>query len=506
MFAVAQGFSLCAGLGLQVLVARRLTTDDFGRFAIAGTVVLALTLGLVSAIPKALARVVSIDRSLLPIAWRRVWMIQMPVSLLVAMTLATVSIGGLRYWSDDLLGIALAVVALELVFRAGVLEPGWGLLNGVRRYRTQAGLMLLHSVLRVVFVGIAIVWGAGLNGCLLALAGNAVLSTLILVAVVGALCHESRGVGTGVDERASKSSLLSQAELVRWVRWAPAAEVLNYVVVASNLWLVKVFLDDASGVGVYAACFSLAAAVMPFGIAVSRGTFASFAAMINDKNTDQASILLQQVLRGMFIVGSCGVCTAFVLGTSIVAALFGIPYRPDGHLLGMLVTGTYGIALVWMLGDVFNAAGALRTRLAVMIGLTAFSIGSVATLAPIGGSMGAALALMLTGIVGTAAMLAAVVRFLPGCIPAMTFARCSVAGAIAFLIGRSVAVPETLVGVVGGAMALCVVQLSCLLLLREWSFGELRSSWQFPLRGIQLLRRPTVLTSFKFEECPDESM
>lgn len=61
-FSIGQFLSLIAGLMLQVIVARQLLPADYGRFVIANTVLLALTLALVSAVPKAIARVVSIDR------------------------------------------------------------------------------------------------------------------------------------------------------------------------------------------------------------------------------------------------------------------------------------------------------------------------------------------------------------------------------------------------------------------------------------------------------------
>src|SRR6056297_1383619 len=87
VFATGQFLSLVAGLGLQMLVGRSLLPADYGRFVIANTVLLALSLGLVSAIPKALSRVVSVDHSQIRRACQTVLYIQFPRCLVVAFML-----------------------------------------------------------------------------------------------------------------------------------------------------------------------------------------------------------------------------------------------------------------------------------------------------------------------------------------------------------------------------------------------------------------------------------
>lgn len=492
-FGSSQLLALSSGLLLQVIVARSLLPADYGRFVIANTVLLALTLGLVSAAPKALARLVSIDRSQLRRACRMVWTFQLPLCCAAALILAGTAVWASSLFGDNSMGFALQLTAMELVLRAGLLEPGWCLLNGSHYHRTQAGLMLMHSVLRVLCVGVSLTDGASLSGCIMASVVASLLSSALLIPVMAMVCRNEGSVAR------SKENIATGAELLRWIRWAPLAELLNYFVAAANLWLLKAISRDAVEIGVYAACFMLAQAVMPFGIAVSRGTFATYSSMLDRGRIDEVSVLLRLVLRGVFITASCAVAVSFVLGPFLVLVFFGSDYRDVGCLLGMLMTGTFGIAIVWMLGDVLNAAGQLPVRLIAMLGLGLFSIVSGLSLIPAFGTIGGAWAMLLTGAVGAFSMGCVVGFRVPGCIPVGTLARSAVSAVISYVACVAFVSASHVPGLLVGTVSVVAVNLLCLLVFREWSLAELTSTvgigWNRLSRGIRQQQIPTLCDS-----------
>lgn len=154
VFSTGQLLSLVAGLALQVLVGRSLLPVEYGYFVVASTVLLALILGLVSAVPKALCRIVSVDAGQLGLAIRTLLLVQLPICCLVALLLVGFARLEIVHSADGILSLSLQLVAIELIIRGGLLEPAWALLNGLRYHRTQATLMLLHSMLRLACVAI----------------------------------------------------------------------------------------------------------------------------------------------------------------------------------------------------------------------------------------------------------------------------------------------------------------------------------------------------------------
>jgi O-antigen/teichoic acid export membrane protein len=399
-----------------------------------------------------------------------VWAFQLPLGCAAALILAFASGRAASLFADHSLGLALQLTAIELVLRAGLLEPGWCLLNGSHYHRTQAGLMLMHSVLRVLCVGVSVAGGGSLSGCIVASVVASLLSLALLIPVMMVVCRNE-----SVWQR-SKANAATGAELLRWIRWAPLAEVLNYFVVASYLWLLKVISRDPVEIGVYAACFMLAQAVLPLGIAVSRGTFATFASLLDRGCIDEVVVLLRLVLRSVFIAASCMVAVSFVLGPSLMLVFFGSDYGQVGGLLGMLMTGIVGIAIVWVLGDVLNAAGQLPARLTAMLGLGLFAVASGLLLIPAFGTVGGAWAMLLTGAVGALSMGCVVGFRIPGCIPRGTLVRSAVSAAISYVACAAFASASHVGGILVGTVSVVAVNLLCLLLLREWSLGELGST------------------------------
>lgn len=417
LFGVSQLFALVAGFFLQSLVARYLQPVEYGNFVVVSTILLSLSMALVSAIPKALARFVSIDRNQLHNMWIALWTVQLPVCFAIAVLFGLLSSNIAFLLNDDSIRQVLLFTTIELIVKAGVLEPSWLLLNGAGYHRVQAILIAAHGGGRVICVGLILWAGTGLLRCFIGLAIAAILSATLSCIIVGRLAASD----STHSKNASKNLL---PEFINWLRLAPFAEVITSLLAPLNLWILKSVSTDNASIGLFAACFTLAHAVIPLGLAIPRGTFSTFSNLIANNNTKETATLLRQILRGMFIFGGLGITGAFVLGESIIALLFGTGFQGSGYTLGGLTIGTLGITIIWMLGDIFNASKLLRPRFYSMIAIGCLALLLGLTLIPNYGIDGVIWSMIITGISGCVVLIYVLRIRLNSFLPLMTLARC----------------------------------------------------------------------------------
>jgi O-antigen/teichoic acid export membrane protein len=426
LFGLAQLAGLAAGLVVQGVVAHRLGAADYGRFVMAQSVLLAGLVLLLSAVPNALRRRVSIDSGSLHGAWRVWWLVQVPLAAGCAAALLCLSAPVAAAFNDRALGPALAVVGFELVIRGGVLEPAWYLLNGLARHAMQAALMVVYSGLRVVCVAAILQWSAGLVEAVTGLVAAAGIGALL---TLGAVVAVKKVTPPAVQAESAR-------ELWQWVQLAPAAEVLTYLAVTANLWIAKALLPDAESAGTYAACYALAHAALPFGIVLSRSFFSPFARAVTRGEHEEAKRLLRQPLRLIALAGGLGLAVAVLYGEGILGMIYGERFAMPGTLLGVVGLGMTGMAAVWFLADMLAAAGRLEAKL--WAGGCSFLISLSAALALTGplGVWGAAWALLAAGALGSAVVAFALRRVVSGFVPWPTLARAALAAGLVVLIGH----------------------------------------------------------------------
>lgn len=402
-FGMAQAVAVLAGLALQLLVARTLSPADYGRFVLAHSVLLAALVLTAGAVPNALRRLVSLDGGLVHTALRAVATWQVPIALLAGAALGVAAAPVARVLGDEPLHAALLIVAAELTVRAGLVEPCWHVLNGAGRHATQALLIGSHGLLRLACVAAMLSLMPSLGGALAALLLSALASAALALPILLHLAWTSpRPAG----------DVAIAGELRRWLRLAPGADLLYYLLIAGNLWILKAVAADAAEVGVYAACYMLAQGLLPAGMVLSRTCFSRVAQLAGRGEGPQAAWLVGQVLRLVVPAGVLGVVVAFACGEWIVERLFGTEYAGTGLLLGLTVCGTGCLALHWFLGEMLAAANRLRARLGVLAGVAAFSLPVTLLCARSGGPRGAAAALLMTGAVGVVAAACALRRAL----------------------------------------------------------------------------------------------
>lgn len=392
LFGGAQVVALIAGLLLQITVARALSPIDYGRFVISQSILQAALILLMSGVPGALRQFVSAMPGALRLAWRRLWLVQVPVAAASALGLAVAAPVLCRFLNDPQLSPVLSVTALELALKAGVLEPCWYLLNALSRHRLQAVLIAGHSVLRFLCVAWVLWLSPGLVEGVGGLLLSAVVSLLLVVPILTHIISRSR---TRSDRSVGRD--LSR-HLRRWMGLAPIGDALNYLLIPANIWLLKAMSEDQSLVGVYGGCYMLAQAIFPFGLVLSRACFAQVAQATAAGHPHEAGTLVWQVFRVSFVATALGTAIALLIGDKIVACLYGSSFRGSGSLLGLLCLGMAAMAVQCFLCDMLSAARRLRIRLALLLLITAASIPTTTYLARAHGAIGAAWALAFTGV------------------------------------------------------------------------------------------------------------
>ncbi|QDU09847.1 lipopolysaccharide biosynthesis protein [Gimesia aquarii] len=393
LFGISQLFALVAGFFLQSLVARYLQPAEYGSFVVVSTILLSLSMALVSAIPKALARFVSVDRNQLHNMWISLWTVQLPACIAIALLFGCLAPYISLLLRDFALRPLLLLITVELVVKAGVLEPSWLLLNGAGYHRIQAILIATHGGFRITCVWVLLLGGTGLIRCFIGLAVAAILSATLSGVIVSRLARKNAKSPNNMNR-----DLLP--EFINWLRLAPFAEVITSLLAPLNLWILKSFSTDDISIGLFAACFTLAHAIIPLGLAIPRGTFSTFSNLIANNNAEDAAVLLRQILSGIFILGGLGITAAFCLGDTMITLLFGADFRGSGYILGGLTIGMLGITIIWVLGDVFNASNLLRHRFYSMIVIGCLGLLFALTLIPNYGIDGVIWSMIITGISG----------------------------------------------------------------------------------------------------------
>lgn len=395
--------SLSCGLLMQIAVARGLNPADYGRFAALSVIELGLLILVAGGIPQALHHLVSRNLDNLPEALRWVVRVQLPLSTGVALILSTGAplIGQLV--GDRDAETPLRILSLAVFLRCGVLEPCSLLLNGAQCYVSQAVIATTYHLLRLICVVILVALTGDLRG---AVAGLAVAA--MLAAAPAALFVRSLG------KRAADVPDASFGSLVRaWAGLCPGYELLAFLLAASNLWVVKVFVPDPALAGLYAACFMVTRASSALSRAVSGSTIAPLTFAFSRGRTESPRRIIAGSMRAFSLLLTPSAACALVCGEDVVRFLYGPGYAGSGLLVGMLFLGSCGFVVLSFCGGVLGAAGRLRPRLHTVIVLGLVSLPASIALVRFAGLAGAAWALLVTGGAG-ATMMCWLVRSLVG--------------------------------------------------------------------------------------------
>ncbi len=405
-FSAAQAVSLAAGLLLHATAARFLTVADYGRLAVTHSVLLVMLVALNHGIPNALRRAVSLEPALLSAAWRRLLTLHLPLAVGAAVLVAAGAPWAASLFGDPLLTAPLRVIAADVTLRAGVVEPRWLLLNGAGRNRLQAALMATHSLCRCAAVAGVLALGYGLIGAVVGMVLASVLNVLLVVGVL-----PIRGT-------AGAEPAFAVTDLLRWLQLAPAANLINHVAVAGNLWLAKALTSDAGAVGVYAACYMLASTLLPTSAILSATCFRQVAGLVQSEPAAVAKIL-RTVLGGACLLTFLAIIGISLCGGPLLRFVFGDAFAGATRLLLLIWLGMTGTALTWFFCEMLAAAQALAVRLRAAIWTGIGSAVATIVMLQLGGLPGAAAGLLVGSILGVVLTGAALHRIVGGLWPTM---------------------------------------------------------------------------------------
>jgi len=459
-FGAAQGVGLTAGLLLHIVAARYLDPADYGRFAVAHSIFLVLLVLLVNAIPNALRRRVSLDAGQMGSAWRALIRLHLPLALGVSALLAAAAPLLAAGLGDAMLTGPLRLIALDVALRAGMVEPVWLLLNGAGRHRLQAALMAGHSVLRCCLVAVGVIAGYGLTGAVAGLVASSVLSAMLVIRLARPFCG---------GETPSAGGLGSARDLFRWIQWAPAANVVNHLAMAGNLWLAKAMSTDAAAVGPYAACYLLASTLLPSSAILSSSCFRRFASLVSEESPAKAGAVLRAALRVVAVLGVFAAACTALWSEPVLRLVFGSDYAGAADVLVLLWLAMSGTALYWFFCEMLVAAECLAARLAAALITALATVSLTIVWFQRAGLPGAAAALAVSSGIGVGVTGTLLYRIAGPFLPWATVGRTVLAAAVAGALARAwlhPGFPETLYWLLG---VQAVVYFVCLWLLGEFS-------------------------------------
>lgn len=427
LFAVSQAWLLVAGFALQVLVSRSLGAADYGRFVVVQMIGLALMTLVMSVIPNALRRAVSLHPSSLEYACRMVGCRQFPLSVLLGGALWLTSPALADAFHDERLLGGLRWMALDLAIKGGLLEPGWQLLNGAQRHGTQSALMAAHGLWRLVGVVSALAFQPTLDGAFLGLLASSAVSSLCVLVCLERSCRR-----VVVDAGHSPD-----IDLWRWMQFATVADVLNQLLASTNLWLLKGFSTDERSFGAYAACHMLVQPVLPCGLILSRSTFATFARTVTVDRASAARMLRRSTELAVVLM-ALGIALAQSRGSRLVAFVYGAGLSECGPLLGMMSVGMASLAVMWFFCEMLGAGNWLGARLAAVVGTTLVALPLAVVLIRAWGAAEAGIASMLVGIVGSGLAWRLLSRRVGDFFPWSVCGRATLSGLLVWSVGQFV--------------------------------------------------------------------
>lgn len=498
-FLIAQVAALAAGLIVQAVSARNLSAADYGRFAVAHTLVLVAAHLLCGVLPRAYAQHLSVSPGALPSVWRSLLRLHLPVCLMAGFVMWACRNPLARWIADSEMGPLVFVVALLVAIQCGILEPCWQILNGLRRHRLQACLLTAHSVTRAIAVSTAVLSG---GGGWWAVAGMLIASTISTAVVVSYCAMRLRPAAAvpgsaGLDSVGLEIVDLGPRTVWTWTKFSALVDVAYHLGAMFSLWYVKAQVVDARLVAIYAACFMVGQTNLPICRVVSRGYFSYVAAEYGAGNRAGALRLVRSASRLLMIGLFLELAAACVLGGTFVEWFSGMA-PPNDWLPIALLMGSAGVGVCCVLSDLLAAARQLRLRFLAAALYAPAAIGAVVLATSRYGIAGAATAYCAGGFVALAATLWLCRRTFGAGNLLPTFARCGLASAGAAFLSGVLLPHRGIATVIAGGVVVALLYFAFLTALGEFTATQRRVVTRF-LSG---RRRPLLPAGDRIPEEP----
>ena len=372
------------GFATYAIVARKLTTAEFGMYGVIGAIVNVLNTVFGTGTNQAISRLVSRHQEAASaLLVRGLWW-----SGLVTMAVA----GGLMLGAP-LVSAVLRDGSLTYLLMIVAFVPGLytfnaayaGFLNGMRAFARQGFVNMSLSLARVMFISLAALLGYGLEGTLWG---------LVIAAGVGAaaarwLARIPAGAG---------SIELRGAVFVRMTVSFVGVSLLLQLLLANDLLLIKRLVPASSAneqAGIYTAAQSIARIPYYFLIGISQMVYPRLSAKIAGDNIESARRTSTLVLSGMLVALAGALALCIPLTQDVIRIIYPERYAEGAATLGWLLGGSAALSLAEACLTMLSGAGGPRHAVFVLAAAVAVQLLLGLVLIPRYGVIGAAQATLL---------------------------------------------------------------------------------------------------------------
>lgn len=265
-----------------------------------------------------------------------------------------------------------------------------GILNGHRRFGTQAAAFVIHGFSRVVGIGGIAYLGLTVFG---ALAVNVCATAAVVLFLVVRFPPRGR---PGTRERL--------AEIIRLAVPMGLYVIALQLLISVDLWSLKALASDSGEeVGIYVAALMLAKTLLIIPPVLSSVLFASLSWALAKGDDEGARRFLREAGRFVCIVLVPACLLIAIDGRGLLTLLYSDVYGEGGRFLRLQVFAFGAFSFLDMYANALLVAGRQKRPAGALIFIIPIAILLNRLLIPAHGPMGAATALLVTILLGTAA-------------------------------------------------------------------------------------------------------
>ena len=413
---IGQGFLVLSGYIVNVGLGQLLGPTEFGRFATIASLMTFLETAFLLGIPRTLSKHVAETGGGSRGTVRLCGVVQLLSGGLLFLGLFSMA-GPLADWlNDPTLKEYLRVVAWALPAVA-VFQFYTKLLNGLTAFRRQAAAVVAFSILRSVLTLGLVVLGGGTLGALWALVLTIALASL----VARALC-QARG-----NEQVKEWSWQQVADHA--IHFSILTGAVTFLVTVDQLF-VKGLMGQGPQAGLYAAATLFGKMVRLPALALSAAVFPVVARSAALRTPERVAFDLRRAIRGLAVLLLPLATLGSVMGRSLLRMFFGTLYSSAAETLWALMLGSILLGLYSVLVAAVAATGGMRRATLTSLLMVIVDCALCMALIPRMGIIGAAVAVVLTALVGCLIMLYYVTGRFGSVVVSKNWARAAVSSAL----------------------------------------------------------------------------
>jgi O-antigen/teichoic acid export membrane protein len=343
------------GFATYAIVARRLTTAEFGIYGVIGAILNILNTVLGAGTNQSISRLVAQNRQaaswllMRGLRWSALVTVLTATSLLLG---APVVAAVLK--DDSLTGLLMIVALVPGLYTISATYAGF--LNGMQALSRQGLVNISLSVARLVLIGAAALLGYGLPGTLYGWVAAAAVASVA-----------ARRLAQVPAERSSIE--LRTVVFVRMMISFVGVSLLLQLLLANDLLLIKRLAPAISAnqqAGIYTAAQSIARIPYYFLIGVSQIVYPRLSAGVSKDNMETARYTSSLVLTGMLVVlvGALALCVP--LTKDMIRIIYPERYAEGATTLGWLLAGSATLSLAEASLTMLSGVGGPRYSVLVL--------------------------------------------------------------------------------------------------------------------------------------------